>query len=237
MTIKHQSAPSHSSDRIERVSGHKRYPNLSAFTVHEFRTPLTVTLGYLRMLLKSGTITDQQRQLLELTHKSCARLSELVEELSVVSNLEAGSLTFNRNSTDVRSALRAAVTRLTPLPDREVPIEIAIGEEAVPIDGDPVRLSAAFAAIAVELRRELIGGEPLIVRDRVAEGAYEVTIGYPDLLADIDADADLPVFDEWRGGAGLSLVIARRVLEQHGGRIYNGPGERKSSVRITIPLS
>ena len=53
-----------------------RWPRLLSLTVHEFRTPMTVVAGYLRMLLKdrAGPITEQQRRLLEEAEKSCTRL-------------------------------------------------------------------------------------------------------------------------------------------------------------------
>ena len=70
-----------------------RWPRLLSLTVHEFRTPMTVVAGYLRMLLKdrAGPITEQQRRLLEEAEKSCARLSALLAEVSDLANLEAGT--------------------------------------------------------------------------------------------------------------------------------------------------
>ena len=67
-----------------------RWPKLLSLTVHEFRTPVTVVAGYLRMLLKerAGPLPEEQRRLLEEASKSCARLSALLarhdtEELPV----------------------------------------------------------------------------------------------------------------------------------------------------------
>jgi hypothetical protein len=58
------------------------WPRLLSLSVHEFRTPITVVAGYIRMLLKdrAGPVSDQQRRLLEEAEKSCARLSGLVAE-------------------------------------------------------------------------------------------------------------------------------------------------------------
>src|SRR4029078_315216 len=96
------------------VMSDPRWPQGLSLTVHEFRTPMTVVSGYIRMLLKerAGAITDQQRRLLEEAEKSCGRLSALVSEVSELSNLEAGTLTFNKHRTDVRAALRQAVEQL-----------------------------------------------------------------------------------------------------------------------------
>lgn len=200
---------------------------------------MTVVSGYIRMLLKdrAGPITDQQRRLLEEAEKSCARLSALVSEVSDLSNFEGGTLPFNTQQTDVRAAVRNAVEQLPPLSDREVRIELDLGDGPALVAGDPVRLTQAFAAVVAALRRELIGEESLLVRERRAQGTFELFVGDSDAITAMEAGHDLPVFDEWRGGVGLSLALARRILDHHGGQIANAPGGRKTGARIRVPLS
>src|SRR5918999_2180574 len=91
-----------------------RWPKLLSLAVHEFRTPITVVAGYVRMLLKdrAGPLSDQQRKLLEEAEKSCARLSALLAEMSELSNLEAGTAPFNRSRIDLRALLADAVASL-----------------------------------------------------------------------------------------------------------------------------
>lgn len=221
-----------------------RWPKILSLSVHEFRTPMTVVSGYIRMLLKerAGALNDQQRRLLEEAEKSCGRLSALVSEVSELSNLEAGTLTFNKHRTDVHTALGQAVEQLPPLADREIAIALELGDDPVEIDGDPVRLAQAFTAILFALRRELVMSDRVIVREHAASpagpgSAIELRIGDEETLAAFDADPDRPVFDEWRGGVGLSLVVARRVIEAHGGTLTGAPGGRKTGAAITIARS
>src|SRR5688572_5134537 len=93
-----------------------RWPKLLSLAVHEFRTPITVVAGYIRMLLKdrAGPITDQQRRLLEEAEKSCGRLSALVAEMSDLSGLEGGTAALNRASLDLDDLLQQAVAALPP---------------------------------------------------------------------------------------------------------------------------
>ncbi len=219
-----------------------RWPKILSLTVHEFRTPMTVVSGYIRMLLKdrAGAITDQQRRLLEEAEKSCARLSAIVTEVSELSNLEAGTLTINAQQwTDLRAAARAAAAQLPPLPDREIPVELELQEGPAPVQGDPVRLAQALSSVFAALRRELVTADRLLVRDVTPAGArvYELHIGDAETIAAMQSESERPIFDEWRGGVGLSLAVARRLLEAHGGQLRGAPGARKSGAVVTIPAA
>jgi len=220
-----------------------RWPKILSLSVHEFRTPMTVIAGYIRMLLKdrAGALTEQQRKLLEEAEKSCGRLSGLLAEVSELSNLEAGTAPFNKQQTDLRAAVRTAVEQLPPLPDREIGIDVQVPEGSASIHGDPVRLAQALGAILAALRRELVASDRLIVRERRGtyggRPAYEVLIGDEDTIAAIEADSSdtQTTFDEWRGGVGLSLLNARRILNNHGGAVWAPPDGRKAGARVVLP--
>lgn len=218
-----------------------RWPKVLSLSVHEFRTPITVVAGYIRMLLKdrAGPLNDNQRRLLEEAEKSCGRLSALLTEVSELSNLEGGTAPLNAGPVDVAALLKNAVETLPPLPDREVPVRLDVGSGGMPFHGDPARLTQAFAAVIAALRRELIGEEGLIVRGHDADGAYEVLIGDPETIAALEQEAagGRGVFDEWRGGVGLSLAVARRIFNAHGATIAAAPDGRKSGARIRLSHS
>src|SRR5918995_980504 len=183
-----------------------RWPKVLSLSVHEFRTPMTVVAGYIRMLLKdrAGPLNDQQRKLLEEAEKSCTRLSALLAEVSDLSSLEGGTAPINKQTTDLQAAVRAAIAELPPLPDREVPVHVELGSEPVPINGDPVRLTQAIRSVVAALRRELVGEHGLIVREKRTPGTYELLIGDPDTIAALETEPESQrqVFDEWRGGGG-----------------------------------
>jgi signal transduction histidine kinase len=222
-----------------------RWPKVLSLSVHEFRTPMTVVAGYIRMLLKdrAGALNDQQRRLLEEAEKSCGRLSALIAEVSELSNLEAGTATFNKESTDLHSALRAAIEQLPPLPDRDVRVDLQLEDGPAPLTGDPVKLAQAFSSVIAALRRELVTTDRLVVRVRRASGgdsdAYEVLVGDEPCVQVLEAETagQRAAFDEWRGGVGLSLLNARRILNAHGGGIYAPAEGGKASARIVLPRS
>src|SRR6187455_497500 len=109
-----------------------KWHRLLSLSVHEFRTPITVLAGYVRMLLKdrAGPLSPEQRRLLEETEKSCGRLSALIAEMADLSNLEAGTVTLNRGSVLVSALLSEAIASLPPIPDREIPIVVDVIDDA-----------------------------------------------------------------------------------------------------------
>lgn len=222
-----------------------RWPRLLSLAVHEFRTPITVVAGYIRMLLKdrAGAVTDQQRRLLEEAEKSCGRLSGLVSEMSDLSALEAGTATFNRSTIDLRDVLREVVAALPPVPDRDVGVALATGDGAASIDGDPVRLKNAFTSLIHAIRRELVDSPQLVVRESTrrldGRNVSWIALGGAEHVArlqDTDPTA-LATFDEWRGGCGLSLAVARRVIGAHGGSLWSPADGAKAAAAVSIPLA
>ena len=215
-----------------------RWPKVLSLSVHEFRTPMTVVSGYIRMLLKdrAGPLNDQQRKLLEEAEKSCGRLSGLLAEVSELSHLEAGTAPLNKGSVDVSALLQDAVNGLPALPDREVAVTLDLDGGPVPYEGDPVRLTQAFVSVIAALRREIVGEEGLLVRGSRTSGAYQVLLGDRETIDAMEREAPggHALFDEWRGGVGLSLAVARRILNAHGATIAAAPDERKAGARILL---
>ena len=201
-----------------------RWPKILSLSVHEFRTPMTVVAGYIRMLLKdrAGPLSDQQRQLLEEAEKSCARLTALLAEVSELSNLEGGHGA-------VQQADRPTCTRRCATPwisfrrcrIARSPIDAAARRRRPRrLTRDPVRLTQAFSSMLKSLRREIISDDA----PRRAPAATARRLRDPDRRrrdarrARRRGRRRAELFDEWRGGSGLILPVARRIIEAHGGR-------------------
>ena len=219
-----------------------RWPQLLSLSAHELRSPLSVVAGYIRMLLqqRAGPLSDDQLRLLQEAEKSCGRLSAVLAELSELARLESGTAPFNRSSVDLSTVLSEAISSMPALPDRVQTARLVDGP-AIFVHGDAVRLKAAFSAIIHALLRELVSSTELIVRvaPAVHGGTRSTRLGIaePSRLEDLmrlELSAFVP-FDEWRGGTGLALPIARRILAAHGATLLGAPGDSKAAALVILP--
>jgi signal transduction histidine kinase len=229
--------------RVSNASQDPRWPRLLGLAVHEFRTPLTVVAGYIRMLLKdrAGPVTVQQRKLLEEAEKSCGRLSALLSEMSDLANLESQTATLNRSAISLGSVLNETVEAVPALPDRDISVTVSMSDPEARVEADAVRLTTAFTSLVTGLRRELVSSTALLVsqRTRVVDGRRVSWIvmgddGQSATLADADPSG-LAIFDEWRGGCGLSLAVARRIINAHGGSTWSPADGGKAAAVVALP--
>jgi signal transduction histidine kinase len=216
---------------------------LLALTVHEFRTPVTVVCGYLRMLAREqlGPLNDRQRKLIEESERSCARLSALVGELSDLANLDAGAVKLASQDVPLRGLLDEAVACIEDGRDREVRVEVQGAADGESVNGDRTRLTAALTALVRGVVREQTEPGRVLVDVAVTEldGRRTAAIGIARDrdLPQLAQNAPLAELNEFRGGMGLSVPIARRVIARHGGRVWSSAGGRHmGAVAVRLPL-
>jgi signal transduction histidine kinase len=224
------------------------YPPLLSLAVHEFRTPVSVVGGYLRMLQGDacGPLTERQRHMIDEAEKSCKRLVGFIAELSDISKLDDGQVSLGRQPLDLFALVNDVAGQVQESKDRGVTLEVR-GDGEARMTGDAARLKNAIDAVFRAVLREKNGPCTVVAERRreVQEGKPCAVIVVAETEAVQAAYASTPgSFDEKRGGLGLALPLARRVIEGHGGRIWSpasqdGANEAlaRGSVIISIPVT
>jgi signal transduction histidine kinase len=206
-----------------------RLPRLISLAVHELLTPLTVVSGYLRMLLReqAGPITEKQRKMLEEAERSSGRIGALIAEMRALGKLESGEAAFAMQEVDIAALLAELASSVQEGKDRGVRLELRGIDRPVMVTANRASLTAALKSLLHSVLREqgeagAIIGQCSTYTD--GDAGYAV-LAFSDvsLLAALTRDivGHSLAFDEWRGGTGMALPIARCVIEAHGGAVWS----------------
>lgn len=222
---------------------HERYVQLLSLAVHELRTPASVVGGYLRMLQRDvdPPLNARHRKLVDEAERSCARIVALIAEMSEVSKLDSGSVAVLEEKFDLFEALAKVAADADEASDRDVTLAIGGPAAGAPMKGDLFRLRAAFATIFRAVLREQPSSCTVLAERRLegsGDRAMALTIVAESGAVQQAFEAPPAPFDEKRGGLGLQLPIARRILERHGGRIWSpaAPGPT-AAILVALPLN
>jgi len=198
---------------------------------HELRTPLTIMSGFISTLLSHGQDLDEptREQMLQRIDVATARLSGLIEELLLISRLEAGVVVAQPEPVDVCYVLEH-VRREAAHTDR-VTIDCPAG---LVVDTDPALLRRAVGML-VDNALKYAGGALL----RVTENQLEIIDEGPGIPPDV-RDTVFELFT--RGsevttipGMGIGLPVARTLLASLGADLRIEPGEvRGTRVVVTF---
>jgi signal transduction histidine kinase len=220
---------------------------LLSLAVHEFRTPVAVVSGYLRMLLRhfGDNLTDQQRKLLQESEKSCGSLANLLTELSDLAHLEDGRLMLRREPIPIFSLLKQVAEGVHEAEDRGVKLEVRDGGRDGVVMGDPDRLRTALESLLAATLRERAEAGTVVAACSIAkvppvEGLAVIAVadaGTAEELATSGATITAP-FDEYRGGLGFRLPMAARIIAAHGGRVSSPVAARgRLAIVLSLPLA
>jgi signal transduction histidine kinase len=163
------------------------------------------------------------------------RLNGMVTDLLEYGSTHALHLTPgdpDRVWDDVLSAHRGVLESRALLVTRERPTQAAM------CDLDPGQLGSAFVTLLAHAADGAPQGSDLKLSSEMQGRAWRcaITHGGPPISPDELARAFDIFSPVRRGGSGIALALARRIIEEHGGSIgIDSDGDRGTTVRITLP--
>jgi signal transduction histidine kinase len=215
---------------------------------HELRTPLTSVSGYLEVLVEqeAGPLNITQERMLAVIDRNVERLRQLIEDLLLVSNIEAGRLSITADVLDLGQVARAACTAVQPAAEKAGVVVTCIADEPITLRGDLEYLDRVVFNVLSNAVKFTQSGGTVTVTARTSGADAVLTV--QDTGIGIPAD-DLPhlftrffragnAVRQTIPGTGLGLAIVSSIVERHGGTVTVDSEEGVgTTVTIRLPIA
>ena len=223
-----------------------------AVTSHELRSPLTSIRGYLSFLIEDevlNSVPESVRQYLFRAYYHTESLNHLVNNILDVSRLDLGRFDLQMTNTNLVELTRSIVDGLSFQANEKglkVDFKCDIPSSELMVRIDLIRISQVLRNLmdnAIKFSRH---GQKIIVsvgakKDFALIQVIDYGVGIPQEKLEEIFDKFMQIRNvdtRYKGGAGLGLFIARRIIELHGGTITVESGKDKGATfSIRLPFN
>ena len=219
--------------------------NFVSMVSHEFRTPLGIIQSSAEILkdyLDQLKPVEREAHLLSISNNT-RRMAGLMEEALLLGSLDAGKLEFKPAALELPAFVRRLAEEILSATNRRCPIELSFGRMPVEMQADERLLQHIFTNLLTNAVKYSDPGRPV---------RFEIGCAGAEIVCVIrDQGIGIPEADrEWlfnafhrgrnvadRPGTGLGLVIVKRCVDLHGGKIklesQSGEG---TTVTVRLPV-
>lgn len=216
---------------------------LMADVAHELRTPLSI----LRIDLESmeDGLMDPNPDNIRHLQREVAYLSNLVEDLRMLSLADAGDLKVEKIRIELNSLVREMVERQqNAARERKINLTASYFDQEIFVMGDTQRLSQVMINLLSNAIQHTPEEHEIMTRiEKQGQNAIVSVTNTGSWILQEDLNR---IFDRFyrversrnrdQGGSGLGLSIARSLVEAHGGKIWAESMEGKSTTfKISLP--
>jgi cell cycle sensor histidine kinase DivJ len=196
---------------------------------HELRTPLNAILGFSEVIRDQhlGASGERHVEYAEIIHSSGAHLLSLINDLLDLSRIELGRTTFETAPVDLTALTSEALDMMRGVAaDKDLDLRLTAPTAPVRVAAD----ARALRQVALNLLANAVKFTPPKGRvEAIVAGDGSATLTVQDSgigIAREDIDRLFNPFERGNSqvarelpGTGLGLVITRKLVELHGGKI------------------
>jgi len=241
----------------------RQIKQFSSDASHELKTPLTILKGEVEVMLRKERTPQEYQQTLKSNLEEVNRMSQIVEDLLILSKADTGEIRLNKEDINLTEILNEVVTQMDMLAkSKRLHLFTSNHHQDIRIFGDALRMRELFinliengikyseegGSIQITLQKEYLTP----VRNQSDWGEREkgefVKIIVSDTGIGIAKEDQERIFNRFfrvdkarsreQGGSGLGLSICKWIVEAHQGEIKVESELGKGSFFIIkLPLS
>ncbi|WP_346697760.1 HAMP domain-containing sensor histidine kinase [Catenibacillus scindens] len=199
---------------------------------HDLKTPITAIKGYIEGIMDGVADTpEKSERYLKTVYTKATDMEKMIEELFLYSKLDSNSVPYSFIKLNLNDYFQDCVEEISMDLERK---NIDLGffnyaDKDVVIIADPEQLKRVIINI-VNNSSKYIGNKKGIINIRIREEAEFVQIEIEDNGKGIAKEDIGHIFERLyradasrnsaQSGSGLGLSIAKKIIEEHGGRIW-----------------
>lgn len=213
-----------------------------ASVIHELRTPLTAIHGYAQVLQRALRSDPSKARAATVVLSESTRLAALLNQLSELTEIDAGTTDSAPMLTDVRELVDGLVDQKAKgAPDHAFTVE---GTASMRVD--PRRLGQALSHLIDNAVAYAPDGGAVTIRIECHPDNVHVQIA--DEGIGVLTDEGDRIFQRYQRGSnarragvrglGIGLYVARQAIAREGGRIWHTPADGRGTVfHLSVPTA
>jgi PAS domain S-box-containing protein len=219
--------------------------NFVSMVSHEFRTPLGIiqsSAEILRDYLDQLEPAERDDHLQSISNNT-RRMAQIMEEVLLIGSFDAGKMEFKPAALDLREFTRRLVEEVLSATNRRCPIQLSLSEMPVEIQADERLLRHIFTNLLTNAIK--YSDDARVVRFEAGCTGTEIVCAIRDEgigIPEADREWLFTAFHrghnvDGRPGTGLGLVIVKRCVQLHGGKInVESKVGKGTAVTIRLPI-
>lgn len=199
---------------------------------HDLKTPMTMIVGYAKILQQNLDISQEKQQYyLETICEQSAHMNELLDTLLVYTRLQNSTYQLHKEQVDLPELLRNSIAQFYPMfEEKQFSLELSIPETKCMMPIDKNEMKRVFQNMLSNMIRHNEPGTKCIVKMELFlnENKESFRIIFADSGAQIADGVRKTLFQPFcvgnesrntKNGSGLGLSIVHNIIERHGGKI------------------
>ena len=193
---------------------------------HEIRTPLNAIIGFTDIVISHDSSPEEQKVYFDVIKRNSDMLLKLINDILNISQLEAESMQFNKQSMDVVELCNQLLISSKAKGNSENEFELQTNETRLMMEIDIHHFQQVLLNILSNADKFTEKGT---IKLQIIAESDEVKFMVKDTGCGIPLEMQTKIFerfvkvDDYKQGSGLGLSICQLAVEKWGGKIWVDP--------------